>query len=61
MDHLCARSHTPIVEGARVTSNSSPAAPARSTAVSSMLSPPASIDPITVDAFAPLFAPWCAS
>ena len=33
------------------------AAPARSSAVSSMLSPPASIDPITVSAFAPLFAP----
>ena len=26
-----------------------------------MLSPPASIDPITVNAFAPLFAPCCAS
>lgn len=25
-----------------------------------MLSPPASIDPITVNAFAPLFAPYCA-
>ena len=32
-------------------------APARSRAVSSMLSPPARIDPITVNAFEPLFAP----
>ena len=52
---------TPIVEGARVASNSSPAAPARSNAVSSMLSPPARIDPITVNALAPLLAPWTAS
>ena len=29
--------------------------------MSSMLSPPASIDPITVNAFAPLFAPCRAS
>ena len=57
LDHLCARSHDPTVEGARVPSNSELAAPARSTATSSMLSPPASIDPITVSALAPLFAP----
>ncbi len=36
------------------------AAPARSTATSSMLSPPASIDPMTDSAFAPLFAPCVA-
>jgi len=41
LDHLCARSHDPTVEGARVPSNNEPAAPARSTATSSMLSPPA--------------------
>jgi hypothetical protein len=46
-----------MVDGARVASNSSPQAPARSTATSSRLSPPASIDPITVNAFVPLFAP----
>ena len=34
-----------------------PAAPARSTATSSMLCPPTNIDPITASAFAPLFAP----
>ncbi len=55
MDHLCALSHDPIVDGALVTSNSSTAAPARSTATSSTLSPPASTDPITVSAFVPLF------
>ena len=33
------------------------AAPARRTATSSMLSPPVSIDPTTVSAFVPLFAP----
>ncbi len=37
--------------------SSPPAAPARSTAVSSMQSPPASIDPITLNAFVPLLAP----
>jgi hypothetical protein len=36
----------PTVEGARVSSNSSDAAPARSTSQSSMLSAPASIAPI---------------
>lgn len=45
------------VEGALVPSNSDAAAPARSTAPSSMLSPPASIEPITDNAFGPLFAP----
>jgi len=54
---LCERSHDPTVDGARVPSNKALAAPARSTATSSMLSPPASIDPITDSAFAPLFAP----
>jgi hypothetical protein len=54
---LCARSHDPTVDGALVSSNIFAEAPARSTAVSSMLSPPASIDPTTVSAFAPLFAP----
>ncbi len=58
--HLWARSHVPIVDGARVASNSSPAAPARSTSVSSMLSPPASIVPITVRALHPLLAPCLA-
>ncbi len=57
LDHLCARSQLPTVDGARVASNSSPAAPARRTATSSMLSPPASIDPTTVSALVPLFAP----
>jgi hypothetical protein len=33
-------------------------APARSSAVSSMLSPPASMEPITVSALVPPFAPW---
>ena len=55
LDHLCARSHDPTVDGARVPSNNDPAAPARRTATSSMLSPPTSIAPITVSAFAPLF------
>src|SRR5680860_789022 len=53
LDHLNARSHVPIVDGARVSSNNSGAAPARSTSTSSMLSPPASIAPTTVTAFAP--------
>jgi hypothetical protein len=57
---LCARSHDPIMEGALVPSNSDAAAPARSTATSSMLSPPVSIDPITDNAFAPLFPPCSA-
>jgi hypothetical protein len=57
LDHLCARSHDPTVEGARVPSNNEPAAPARSTATSSILSPPARIDPTTDSALAPLFAP----
>jgi hypothetical protein len=52
------RSQDPIVEGARVVSNNVLVAPARSSSVSSMLSPPASMDPITVSALAPLFAPW---
>jgi len=56
LDHVNARSHVPTVDGASTPSNSSGAAPARSTSTSSMLSPPASIDPITVDAFAPQFA-----
>jgi len=53
---LCAGSHDPTGDGARVPSNNEPAAPARSTSTSSTLSPPASIDPITDTAFAPLFA-----
>jgi uncharacterized membrane protein len=57
LDHLRARSHDPTVDGAVVALNNDAAAPARSTATSSMLSPPASIDPITVSAFPPLFAP----
>jgi hypothetical protein len=61
LDHLWARSHDPTVDGALVSSNNTPAAPARNRAVSSMLSPPASIDPITVNAFALLFAPSAAS
>jgi hypothetical protein len=61
LDHLCARSHDPIVDGARVTSNSELVAPDRRTATSSMLSPPASIDPITVNAFVPLLAPCLTS
>ena len=60
MDHLWARSHDPTVLGALVPSNNEPAAPARRTATSSMLSPPASIDPITVSAFAPLLLPCLA-
>jgi hypothetical protein len=52
------RSHDPIVDGARVVSNSLLVAPARSSAVSSMLSPPATMEPITVSALVPLFAPW---
>jgi len=51
------RSQDPIVDGARMASNNSGSAPARSNAVSSMLSPPASIDPITLNAFVPLLAP----
>jgi hypothetical protein len=61
LDHLCARNHDPIVDGARMPSNNEPVAPARSTATSSMLSPPASIDPITVNAFVPLLAPCLTS
>jgi len=61
LDHLKARSHDPTVEGARVALNSSPAAPARRIAVSSMLSPPASIDPSTVSALLPLLALCSAS
>ena len=57
LDHLNARSHDPIVDGARSWSNSSPVAPACSSAVSATESPPSSIDPITVNAFVPLFAP----
>jgi len=49
------------VDGTRVPSNGKLAVPARSTAVSSMLSPPANITPITVSAFAPLLAPCLAS
>ncbi|HVA61387.1 MAG TPA: hypothetical protein VNG13_12755 [Mycobacteriales bacterium] len=49
MHHWNARSHDPTVDGARVSSNSSPVAPARS------------IDPITVSAFAPPFPPSRAS
>ena len=48
---------TPTVEGARAALYNEPAAPARSTAMSSMLSPPARIDPTTDSALAPLFAP----
>jgi hypothetical protein len=54
---LNARSQVPIVEGARVWSNSSGIAPARSSAMSSMESPPASIDPTTESALVPPFAP----
>ena len=61
LDHLCARSHDPTVEGARVASNNKPVAPDRKMATSSMLSPPASIAPITVNAFVPQFAPCLAS
>lgn len=57
LDHVCARSHDPTVEGALVPSNSDAAAPARRAATSSMLSPPVSNVPITDKAFAPLFAP----
>ena len=53
LDQVNARSHVPIVDGARTWSNSTGAAPARSTSTSSMLSPPASIAPSTVTAFAP--------
>jgi hypothetical protein len=60
LDHLCARSHVPTVDGALVRSNNAPVAPARRTATSSMLSPPVSIEPITVNAFVPLFAPCSA-
>jgi hypothetical protein len=59
--HAKARSQLPIVEGARVASNSFPVAPARSAAVSSMQSPPASIEPITVSALDPLLAPCSAN
>jgi hypothetical protein len=48
-----------MVEGARVASNNETEAPDRSTARSSMLSPPASIDPITVSAFVPLRRRLC--
>ncbi len=41
--------------------NSELLAPARNTATSSMLSPPASIDPITVNDLVPLLAPCLAS
>ncbi len=50
------RSHVPIVDGARVWSNSSGAAPARKTSVSSMESPPVSIAPTTVIALTPQLA-----
>ncbi len=61
LDHLKQRSHVPTVDGARVGPSAWPVAPARSTAVSSMESPPTSIDPITVNALMPLFAPCRAS
>jgi hypothetical protein len=53
---LNARSQLPIVEGARTSSNSRWLPPARSRSVSSIESPPARIDPITVNALVPLFA-----
>ena len=59
-DHLKLRSHVPIVEGARIWSNSSGAAPARNRATSSIESPPASIDPTTESALVPPFAPCLA-
>jgi hypothetical protein len=55
--HRKSRSQVPIVDGARDRSNNCGNAPTRSNAVSSMLSPPASIAPITVIALMPLFAP----
>lgn len=64
LDHLCARSQLPTVDGARVASNNELLAPARSTATTSMLSmlsPPASIDPTTDSALVPLLAPCLAS
>jgi hypothetical protein len=61
LDHLKARSQVPIVEGARSWSNNSGVAPARSSATSSIESPPASIEPTTESAFVPLFAPCSAS
>ena len=51
----------PIVDGARSWSNNSGLAPARSSATSSIESPPASMDPTTESAFVPPFAPWAAS
>jgi hypothetical protein len=59
--HLNARNHDPMVDGARVWSNSSPVAPACSSAVSATESPPSSIDPTTVSAFVALFARCAAS
>lgn len=53
------RSHVPTVDGARTPSNSAGAAPARSTSVSSMQSPPASAAPTTVNAFEPEFPAPC--
>ena len=52
---------SPIVEGARVASNNEPVAPVLITATSWMLSPPASVDPITVSALIPLLAPCSAT
>jgi len=57
LNHLNERSHVPIVDGARVASNSSDVAPPRS-AVSSIGCPPTRIDPITVNPFVPLFAQY---
>jgi hypothetical protein len=60
-DHRKDRNQVPTVEGARFWSNSSGIAPARSSATSSMESPPARIVPITDSALVALFAPWASS
>jgi len=52
-----ARSHDPIVDGARRSSNSAGVPPARSTSRSSMLSAPDSIPASTVAVLAALFTP----
>jgi hypothetical protein len=55
------RSHVPIVDAARVAVNTLRAAPARSTATSSIESPPASIAPMMVSALIPALARPAAS
>jgi hypothetical protein len=60
-DQRKSRSQVPIVDGARYPSNNARPAPTSSSATSSIESPPASIDPITVSALVALFAPWRAS